>query len=428
MKKFLVLVSFFIINFLSIDSVKAQKIYHVKIDAAITPVIANFISYGIDLANRERASAFIIELDTPGGLVESTREIVKEILQSQVPVIVYVSPSGARAASAGTFILLSSHLAAMAPGTHVGAAHPVELTGKMDKEMMNKVVNDLVAWAKNLAKMRGRNEVFAEEAVRKSKSITEEEALKLGVIEIIAKDINDLLEKAHGREILIGEEKRTLKLRNLKVETIKEDLKTKVLKILTNPNLVYLLLMLGLAGLYFELAHPGSIFPGVLGAICLILALVGLSVIPVNYAGLVLIILAGILFFLELQATTHGLLALAGVACLFLGSLMLFGKNPPALKASTPFLYSVVITFSAILGGITYIAVKTLRKKPVSGKEGLIGKVGKTLEEIGPDKGKIFLEGEIWQAISEEPIPKGEKVIVIGQQGLILRVKRKQDS
>lgn len=428
MKKFLVLVSFFIINFLSIDSVKAQKIYHVKIDAAITPVIANFISYGIDLANRERASAFIIELDTPGGLVESTREIVKEILQSQVPVIVYVSPSGARAASAGTFILLSSHLAAMAPGTHVGAAHPVELTGKMDKEMMNKVVNDLVAWAKNLAKMRGRNEVFAEEAVRKSKSITEEEALKLGVIEIIAKDINDLLEKAHGREILIGEEKRTLKLRNLKVETIKEDLKTKVLKILTNPNLVYLLLMLGLAGLYFELAHPGSIFPGVLGAICLILALVGLSVIPVNYAGLVLIILAGILFFLELQATTHGLLALAGVACLFLGSLMLFGKNPPALKASTPFLYSVVITFSAILGGITYIAVKTLRKKPVSGKEGLIGKVGKTLEEIGPDKGKIFLEGEIWQAISEEPIPKGEKVIVIGQQGLILKVKRKQDS
>lgn len=426
MRRCLVLLSLFITWSFIASFAQAQKIYHVKIDAAITPVIANFISYGIDLANKERAKAFIIELDTPGGLVESTREIVKDILQSQVPVIVYVSPSGARAASAGTFILLSSHLAAMAPGTHVGAAHPVELTGKVEKEMMNKVVNDLVAWAKNLAKMRGRNEVFAEEAVRKSKSITEEEALKTGVIEIIAKDMRDLIEKAEGKQVLIGEERITLRLKEVPIETIKEDLKTRVLKILTNPNLVYLLLMLGLAGLYFELAHPGSIFPGVLGAICLILALVGLSVIPVNYAGLALILLAGILFFLELQVTTHGLLALTGVLCLFLGSLMLFGKNPPSLKVSTPFLYSVVITFSAILGGITYIAVKILRKKPVSGKEGLVGKIGKALEDVGPNKGKVFLEGEIWQAISEEPISKGEKVIVIEQEGLVLKVKKEK--
>lgn len=426
MRKCLVLISVFIIWSFIVSFAQAQKIYHIKIDAAITPVIANFISYGIDLANKEKAKAFIIELDTPGGLVESTREIVKDILQSQVPVIVYVSPSGARAASAGTFILLSSHLAAMAPGTHVGAAHPVELTGKVEKEMMNKVVNDLVAWAKNLAKMRGRNEVFAEEAVRKSRSITEEEALKTGVIEIIAKDLRDLIEKADGKQVLIGEKKITLKLKEVPIETIKEDLKTKVLKILTNPNLVYLLLMLGLAGLYFELAHPGSIFPGVLGAICLILALVGLSIIPVNYAGLALILLAGILFFLELQVTTHGLLALAGVLCLFLGSLMLFGKNPPSLKVSTPFLYSVVIIFSVILGGITYIAVKILRKKPVSGKEGLVGKIGKTLEDVGPNRGKIFLEGEIWQAVSEEPISKGEKVIVIGQEGLVLKVKKEK--
>ncbi|QER41599.1 nodulation protein NfeD [Thermodesulfobacterium sp. TA1] len=404
---------------------ETKKVYHVKIDAPITPVIANFISYSIDLANQQKAEAIIIELDTPGGLVESTRDIVKDILQSRVPVIVYVSPSGARAASAGTFILLASHLAAMAPGTHVGAAHPVELTGKADKEVMNKVVNDLVAWAKNLAQMRNRNETFAEEAVRKSKSITENEALQIGVIELIAKDLNDLLNKAHGRQVLVGEEKRILNLKNAQIEKIPEDLKTKILKILTNPNLVYFLLMLGLAGLYFELSHPGSIFPGVLGAVCLILALVGLSIIPVNYAGLVFILLAGVLFFLELQVTSHGLLTLAGVICLFLGSLMLFGKNPPALKVSTPLLYSLVLIFSSILGGITYIALKTVRKKPVSGREGIIGKIGKVLEEVGPQGGKVFVEGEIWQAYAEETIPKGEKVVILEKDGLRLKVKRK---
>jgi membrane-bound serine protease (ClpP class) len=313
----------------------------------------------------------------------------------------------------------------MAPGTHVGAAHPVELTGKADKEVMNKIINDLVAWAKNLAQMRNRNETFAEEAVRKSKSITETEALQIGVIEIIAKDLNDLLDKAHGRQVFLGEEKRVLNLKNVRIEKIPEDLKTKVLKILTNPNLVYFLLMLGLAGLYFELSHPGSIFPGVLGAVCLILALVGLSVIPVNYAGLVFILLAGVLFFLELQVTSHGLLTLAGVICLFLGSIMLFGKNPPALRVSPPVLYSLVLIFSSLLAGITYIALKTIRKKPVSGKEGMVGKVGKVLKEIGPEGGKIFIEGEIWQAYADETIPEGEKVVVVEKDGLILKVRRK---
>jgi membrane-bound serine protease (ClpP class) len=427
MKRYFYLISLVLVCFWVsyLKGAEPRKVFHVKIDAPITPVIANFISYGIDLANKEKAEAFVIELDTPGGLVESTREIVKDILQSKVPVIVYVSPSGARAASAGTFILLSSHLAAMAPGTHVGAAHPVELTGKADKEVMNKIINDLVAWAKNLAQMRNRNETFAEEAVRKSKSITETEALQIGVIEIIAKDLNDLLDKAHGRQVFLGEEKRVLNLKNVRIEKIPEDLKTKVLKILTNPNLVYFLLMLGLAGLYFELSHPGSIFPGVLGAVCLILALVGLSVIPVNYAGLVFILLAGVLFFLELQVTSHGLLTLAGVICLFLGSIMLFGKNPPALRVSTPVLYSLVLIFSSLLAGITYIALKTIRKKPVSGKEGMVGKVGKVLKEIGPEGGKIFIEGEIWQAYADETIPEGEKVVVVEKDGLILKVRRK---
>ena len=419
--KLIILVGHF---FLSSQALcKESKIFLVKIDAPITPVIANFLIYSIDLANNKKAKALIVELDTPGGLVESTRKIVKEILQSKVPVIVYVSPSGARAASAGTFILLASHLAAMAPGTHVGAAHPIELTGKADEKVMEKITNDLVAWAKNLAQMRKRNPKFAEEAVRKSRSITDSEALKLGVIEIIAKDLNELIKKAHGKTIVIDEQKIKLSLKNAKIEEIKEDLKTKILKILTNPNLVYFLLMLGLAGLYFELSHPGTIFPGVIGAICLILALVGLSILPVNYAGLALIILGGILFFLEIQIVSHGLLAIGGTICLLLGSLMLFGKNPPSLRVYQPFLYSVILTISAVLGGITYLAVKTLRKRPVSGKEALINKVGKVIEDIGPEEGKIFVEGEIWRAVSDEYIPKNTKVIVIEKKGLTLKVK-----
>jgi membrane-bound serine protease (ClpP class) len=402
---------------------KESRIFLVKIDAPITPVIANFLIYSIDLANKEASQALIIELDTPGGLVESTREIVKEFLQSKVPIIVYVSPSGARAASAGTFILLASHLAAMAPGTRVGAAHPIELTGKADEKVMEKITNDLVTWAKNLAQMRKRNEKFAEEAVKKSKSITETEALNLGVIEIIAKDLNDLIQKAHGKSVIINEQKISLNLRNCEIKEIKEDLKTKILKILTNPNLVYLLLMLGLAGLYFEFSHPGTIFPGVIGAICLILALVGLSILPVNYAGLALIILGGILFFLELQIASHGLLALGGSICLLLGSLMLFGKNPPSLRVYQPFLYTVILTISAALGGITYLAIKTLRKRPVSGREALINKVGKVIEDVGPKEGKIFVEGEIWKAIADEHISKGTKVIVIEKQGFVLKVK-----
>ncbi len=427
MKKFLKFLSLVVfISFLFLPSLslcRENKVFVVRIDAPITPVIADFLIYSIDLTNRENAKALIIELDTPGGLVESTRKIVKEMFKSDIPIIVYVSPSGARAASAGTFILLASHLAVMAPGTHVGAAHPIELTGKADKKIMEKITNDLIAWAKNIAQMRKRNIKFAVEAIKKSKSITETEALKLGVIDFIAKDLNDLLKKANGRTVWIKGKKVRLNLKNPKIVEIKEDLKTKLLKVLTNPNLIYFLLMLGLVGMYFELSHPGSIFPGVVGAICFILALVGLSILPVNYAGLALIILSGILFFLEIQIVSHGLLALGGIICLFLGSLMLFGKNPPSLRVSQPFLYTVIVIMSSALGGITYLAIKTIRKRPVSGKEALIDKVGKVIEDVGPEEGKIFVEGEIWKAISDEPIPKGEKVIVVEKDGLTLRVK-----
>lgn len=429
MKKFLLILKnltfffFFLLFSFSLGFTENRLVFKVKIESAITPVIANFLSYCINLSEEKQAQALIIELDTPGGLVDSTREIVKDILKSKVPVIVYVSPPGARAASAGTFILMASHLAAMAPGTHVGAAHPVELTGKADKKVLEKVSQDLIAWGKNLAEMRNRNPKFIEEAISKSKSITEKEALELGVIEIIAQDLTELLKKLEGKNIYINNQKITLTMKNVRIETIEEDFKTKFLKVLTNPNLIYFLLMLGLAGIYFELSHPGSIFPGVIGAICLILAFLGLSILPLNYAGLALILLAGLLFFLETQITSHGLLTLGGIVSLLLGSLILFGKNPPPFKVYQPFLYTVVVTFSIIFAGITYLAIKVLKKKPVSGKEALIGKVGKALEDISPTKGKVFVEGEIWDAISEENIPKGEKVQIIEKKGLTLKVK-----
>lgn len=424
MRKFLVVKIFFCIFFFSFTSfVFSQKIYTIKIDSAITPVTANFIGYALNYAKEKGGKALIIQLDTPGGLVDSTREIVKEFLQSEIPVIVYVSPQGARAASAGVFIVLASHLAVMAPSTHIGAAHPVELTGKADPKTMEKIANDLASWAKSLAETKGRNPEFAELAVKKSKSVTEKEALALGVIEFIAKDLTDLIEKAHGRKIKLKEREILLDLKGYPLEEIKEDIKTKFFKILANPNLVYFLLMLGLLGIYFELSHPGAIFPGVFGAICLILAFLGLSILPMNYAGLALILLAGLLFFLETQVTSHGLLTLGGIISLLLGSLLLFGQNPPSLRVYQPFLITVVITFGLLFGGITYLAVKTLRKKPVSGSEGIIGKKGRALTTITPKGGKVFVEGEIWQAISEEEIPEGAGIEVLEKKGFILKVK-----
>lgn len=423
MRKLLAIKLFLFLFVFSLTQAYAQKIYLIKIDSAITPVTANFINYAVHYVEEKKGKALIIQLDTPGGLVDSTREIVKKFLQSPIPIIVYVSPQGARAASAGVFIVLASHLAAMAPSTHIGAAHPVELTGKADSKTLEKIANDLASWAKSLAETRGRNPEFAELAVKKSKSITEKEALTLGVIEVIAKDVEDLINKAHERRIKVKDKETILELRGYPLEEIKEDLKTRFFKILANPNLVYFLLMLGLLGLYFELSHPGAIFPGVFGAICLILAFLGLSIIPMNYAGLALIFLAGLLFFLETQIASHGLLTLGGIISLLLGSLLLFGQNPPSLKVYQPFLITVTITFTLLFGTITYFAVKTLRKKPFSGTEGLIGKKGKALSKITKEGGRVFVEGEIWQAISDEEIQEGSRVEVLEKIGFTLKVK-----
>jgi len=293
----------------------------------------------------------------------------------------------------------------------------------MDKKTLQKIENDLVAWARSLARVRGRNEEFAAKAVLESRTLTAEEALKQHVVEILARDLNELLEKLDGRKVRLPQGEVTLQTRGAVLLPFREDLKTRVLRLLAHPQVAYFLLMLGLAGLYFELSHPGAIFPGVLGAVCLVLGLFALQILPVNYAGLLLILLAGLLYFLEIKITSFGLLALAATICLFLGSLMLFGRNPEGLRLSYGFLLPVVATVSAFFLAVTYLAARALHRRPVSGAEGLIGLEGRTLTEVGPEGGEIFVSGEIWRAEAETVIPPGTPVRVVAQKGLRVRVE-----
>ena len=313
--------------------VKAEKIiYLIKIDAPITPVISEYIVKSIDRAAKENAEAIIIQMDTPGGLVDSMRDIVKRMIASEVPTIVYVAPSGARAASAGVFITLAANIAAMAPSTHMGAAHPVQMEGKMDKVMEDKIVNDLAAMVRGLAEKRGRNVKWAEDAVRKSVSITETEALKNKVIDLIAPDIQTLLKEINGKtvDVLLG--KQTLDTENASIKEITFGFREKLLSIISNPNIAYILMILGFYGLYFELSNPGAIFPGVVGAICLILAFYALQTLPINYAGLLLIVLGIGLFIAEALTASFGIFGIGGAIALFLGSIMLIDSPAPALQ------------------------------------------------------------------------------------------------
>lgn len=402
---------------------KAPTVLLLKLEEAITPLTYTEISEALTQAENMQAQALIIELDTPGGLVTTTRKIIKRILSARVPVIVFVYPPGAQAASAGTFITLAAHIAAMAPGTNIGAAHPVTMGQKMDDEMAKKAENDLAAMARSLAKLRKRNANWAEKAVRESVSATAEEALRLRVVDLIAQDLDELLLKIDGRRITLEDREIVLETKHAQVVPLKEDLRRKILRLITNPNIAYILLMLGLAGLYFELSHPGAVLPGVVGALCLILAFYAMHLLPVNYAGLLLILLAGILFFLEIKITSYGLLSIAGLASLILGSLMLFGKNPEALRVSYRVLFPVLITIGLFFCTITYLAAKAVLRRPTTGAEGLVGEKGETISEVGPHGGQVFVHGEIWQATSPVPIPKGEPVVVEGVEGLKLKVR-----
>lgn len=405
-----------------------KQIKILAIEESINPGTANFLARGIKQAEEEGAPLVIIQLDTPGGLVTSMRTMVKTIMNSQVPVAVFVGPSGAQAASAGVFVTLAADIAAMAPGTNIGAAHPVVAMGKeMDKTMDTKVVNDLVAFIKGIADQRGRNVEWAEEAVRQSVSVTAEEALQLKVIDLIARDVAELVAKLDGWSVRTKEGAKNLALKGIPIQQVEENLRDKVLKTISNPNIAYLLMLLGLAGLYFELSHPGAVFPGVIGGISLILAFYAFQALSVNYAGVLLIILGAILFLLEIKVASYGLLSIGGIVCLILGSIMLFDTEGSGLRVAWSVLIPAVGVISGFFIGVAMLAMRAYLTKPRTGYEALVGEIAMTREALAP-QGKVFVHGELWNAVAEDIIPAGTQVEVVGVENLWLKVKRIGDT
>ena len=404
----------------SIAFAEQSEVYIIQVADAISPGMADFIKSGIKTAEENGAACVIIELDTPGGLAESMRLIVQNILASKVPVVVFVYPGGARAASAGVMITMAADIAVMAPGTNIGAAHPVGAGGKeIDDTMSEKVVNDMVAQAKSVAEKRDRNAKWVEDAIRESVSVTETEALKENIIDLIATDTDDLIEQLNGREI---KDRGILKLDNVKKVVIQETLRTKILKTISNPNIAYILMMIGLAGLYFEFSHPGSIFPGVIGAIALILAFFAMQTLPVNYAGILLIVLAIIFFIMEMKITSYGLLSVAGVVSLLLGSLMLFKGSTPQMKLSLQVVLPTIILISGFFVAVAGLVFRAQISKPMTGSTGLVGEVGVVKEALTPE-GKVFVHGELWNAKAKDPIDKDAKVRIVQVVNLILEVE-----
>ncbi len=397
-----------------------SEVYIIQVADAISPGTAEFIKSGIKTAEENEAACVIIELDTPGGLAESMRIIVQNILGSRVPVVVFVYPGGARAASAGVMITMAADVAAMAPGTNIGAAHPVGAGGKeIDKTMSEKVINDMVAQAKSVAEKRGRNAKWVEDAIRESVSVTETEALKENIIDLIATDTDDLIKQLNGRQI---KDRGTLNLDSVKKVAIKETLRTKILKTISNPNIAYILMMIGLAGLYFEFSHPGSIFPGVIGAIALILAFFAMQTLPVNYAGILLIVLAIIFFIMEMKITSYGLLSVAGVVSLLLGSLMLFKGSTPDMKVSLQVVLPTIIIISGFFVAVAGLVFRAQISKPKTGSSGLVGEIGIVKKALTPE-GKVFVHGELWNARAKDPIDKDAKVRIVQVINLTLEVE-----
>ncbi|HPD60415.1 MAG TPA: nodulation protein NfeD [Thermodesulfobacteriota bacterium] len=426
-KKSLLITCLFFFLFLAgplMVSSGSNTINVIEVNGIINPVSAEYIIDSIKTTEKDSAQCLIIKLDTPGGLDTSMRQIIKEILNSQVPVIVYVAPDGARAASAGVLITMAAHVAAMAPGTNIGAAHPVSMGGeKMSREMSEKVENDAVAYIQSIATKRKRNSEWAEKAVRESVSIKADEALKINVIDLVSPNLNDLLQKLDGREVDVDGRKVILATKGATVHDLRLSFREKILATLTDPNIAYILMMLGVAGLYFELAHPGAIFPGVIGAICLILAFYSFQVLSVNYAGILFIILAIILFLAEIKVASYGLLSIGGTLCLLLGSLMLFNSTSPFLRPSLGVLIATILVTAGFFITVAGLAFRAYIRKPTTGSEGMIGLVGVVTSRIAP-RGKVFVHGEYWNADSEEVIEEGEEVEVIGVKELTIKVKK----
>jgi membrane-bound serine protease (ClpP class) len=404
-------------------------VHVLKANGDVNPVMARYIDRGIDQAEDAKAVAVVIELDTPGGLMDSMEDIVKRIEQDRIPVIVYVSPKGAKAASAGTFITMAANVAAMAPSTRIGAASPVGAGGEdIEGTLGKKVTEDAVAYAKSIANYRGRNAQWAEQAVREAVSATETEAVDLNVVDLVANDLPSLLQAVDGREVRLVDRSGALATRDAPIVHNNMNFAERILDIISDPNITFLLLSLGSIALFFEIVNPGHIFPGVFGVIALVMAFFSLSVLPFNWAGLILIFLAFGLFVAELFLTSHGILGIGGVVALVLGGLLLTWGNPPEFQVNRWLVYSM----AAMAGGFFLFVVTSIiriRRQPaVTGVNTLIGRRGVARSPLDPS-GMVFVDGEHWSATVEEgKVEKGEEVVVTAIKGLKLTVRKLERS
>ncbi len=402
-------------------------VHVITVDATINPATADFIHEAIQRADEARAECLIIKLNTPGGLLKSTRVIVSDMLEARVPVVVYVAPSGSQSASAGTFITLAAHIAAMAPGTNIGAAHPVGMQGAEKDSIMNeKATNDAAAFIRTISEKRKRNVQWAEDAVRKSIAITESEALKKKVVDVVAANVDALLDSIDGKIVELDGATRTLHTRDAEQKEFDMDWKHEILNLISDPNIAYVFFLLGIYGLMFELYNPGTVLPGVVGVISLIIAFYSLHTLPVNYAGLALIIFGIILFILEIKITSYGMLTVSGIISLALGSIMLI-DSPSSLefaRVSLSVIIPAVLFTAAFFAFAIGMGIRAQRRKPTTGVEGIVGETGETISALNPD-GNVRVHGEIWNATSEEgDIPSGAKIKVAAVNNLTLKVKR----
>ncbi len=403
----------------------ASAVSLIQIEGVITPVTVRLIGSAVDRAQAEGVQALVIQLDTPGGLERSMRSIVQKLLNAHIPVIVFVGPTGARAASAGVFITMAAHVAAMAPATNIGAAHPVAIGGgQVDKESLKKIEHDAAAFARSIAAERGRNADWAEKAVRVSVSVTEREAVRLKVVDLIAENVSDLLVKVDGRSVKTARGTVALNTKDAVIKKVEIGFRDTFLNLITDPNIAYILMMLGMLGLFFELSNPGVILPGVIGGISLILAFFAFQSLPINYAGLLLILFGVVLLIAEIKVVSHGVLTIGGVISMLLGSMMLFDAPETDLRVSWWVVIPTVATTAGVFAFAMAAGVRALRSRPSTGEASLLGQVGIARSALAP-AGQIMIQGELWRAVAEDgTVAEGEPVKVIAVEGLTLKVTR----
>ncbi len=406
----------------------AQPVSLIDLDGAITPITDRLLTMAVERAQADGAQALVVQLNTPGGLERSMRTMAQTILNAGIPVIVYVAPTGARAASAGVFITMAAHVAAMAPATNIGAAHPVTAGGgDMGKEMSKKVANDAAAFARSLAAERGRNVEWAEKAVRSSVSVTEREAVKLKVVDLVADNLQDLLAKVDGRVVKTARGVVTLQTRDAPVKRIEIRFRDRFLALITDPNIAYILMMVGMLGIFFELQNPGVVLPGVIGGISLILAFFAFQSLPINWAGVLLILFGIALLIAEIKIASHGVLTIGGVISMVLGSFMLYDAPEVGFRVSWAVIIPTVGATAGLFVWAVSAGVRAMRRPQVTGAQGMVGRLAVARGELGPE-GQVNVDGEIWRAVAEGgAIPAGEKVRVTAVDGLTLRVSRAGD-